>query len=734
MDKPETRPPGPAGGIPESGIGPEAADRASDQASEGGASQAQAARNRLARELSPYLLQHAGNPVDWYPWGEEAFERARADDKPIWLSIGYATCHWCHVMERESFEDESVAALMNDAFVNIKVDREERPDIDAVYMTVCQMISQSCGWPLNVVLTPDGEPFFATTYVPRDSRFGRRGMTELVPHIAGLWSERRDEIVGAAADFKQRLVDVSAGTSGDELGRAALDTATGALVGAHDGAHGGFGRAPKFPTPHNLSFLLRQWRRTGDEALLEIVESTLRAMRRGGVFDHVGRGFHRYSTDREWRLPHFEKMLYDQALLTLAYVEAFQATGHMEHATTAREIIDYVQRDMTSPEGGFYSAEDADSEGEEGRFYVWTESELREVLGDEDYRLVEGVFDVKPGGNFADEATGRRTGANVLHMPRGLEDAAARLGVGTDAIRDRLEPIRRQLLERRAERVRPLLDDKILTDWNGLMIAALAKAGAALDEQTYVEAAERAAAFVIRQMRCPDGRLLHRYRAGESGIAATLDDYAFLTWGLLELYEATGDASHLAAALELTDAMIDRFWDEDGGGFFLTAADAEELVVRPKETYDGAVPSGNSVAMLNMLRLARMTGRSDLEQRAAALSRAFGAGVTRAPASHAMLLSAVDFGMGPAREIVVVGDPAGPDTGAMLRRLRREYLPNAVLAFRPVGGSSAVIDALAPYVSGQEPVDERATAYVCEDHVCHEPTTDVEKALGQLRS
>jgi uncharacterized protein YyaL (SSP411 family) len=634
-------------------------------------------------------------------------------------------------MAHESFEDESVAGLMNDAFVSIQVDREERPDIDSVYMNVCRMISQSCGWPLNVVLTPDGRPFFATTYVPRDSRFRRQGMTDLVPHIAGLWATQRDEIVAAAAQFASRLSDLAANAPGDEPGETELKAAYSQLSDSYDNTCGGFGRAPKFPTPHILLFLLRQWHRTGDDAALAMVEGSLQAMRRGGVYDHVGFGFHRYATDREWELPHFEKMLYDQALLVMAYVEAFQATGDPAYSATAREVIEYVLRDLTSPDGAFYSAEDADSEGEEGRFYVWTAEELREVLGDADAALATEHYNVRAGGNFSDEATGRRTGANVLFTRGDTESLAADRDLSESELRDRLEVIRETLLEHREKRVRPLLDDKVLTDWNGLMIAALAKAARALDAPEYAAAASRAAAFVLGGMRRSDGRLLHRFRSGEPGIDGTLDDYAFFVWALIELYETTFDAAHLAAAAELTELMLRHFRD-DAGGLFLTPDDGEELVVRPKESLDSAVPSGNSVAMLNLLRLSRLTGRTELEAASADIGRGFGGSVGRAPGSHTLMLSAVDFAVGPSREVVITGNPERDDTRAMVRALNEAYVPTKVVVFRPTNMGEPAIDGVAPYVREYGTIDGRATAYVCEGFACHAPTTDAAEMLRLL--
>ncbi len=564
------------------------------------------ARNRLAGEKSPYLLQHADNPVDWYPWGDEAFAAAREQDKPIFLSIGYSSCHWCHVMEHESFEDEAVARLLNEHFISIKVDREERPDIDNIYMKVCQAMTGSGGWPMTVFMTPGGKPFFAGTYFPKQSKYGRPGMLELVPHMASLWKNDRKRLEQIGEHTTDALG--SHAFTGDEqkLSEKLLTTAYSRLEASYDDVHGGFGGAPKFPTPHQLSLLLRYWDRTGDARALEIVGTTLRKMYGGGIYDHLGNGFHRYSTDPMWLVPHFEKMLYDQAMLAIAYLEAHQATGNSFYGEVAEEIFTYVLRDLASPEGAFYSAEDADSEGEEGTFYVWKKDEITEVLGEEDGKIFCERYGVTGSGNFE--------GKNVLHISS--ETGADEVGLDT---------MKEKLLTIRSKRPRPMLDDKILTDWNGLMIAALARGTRVTGDPAYAAAAAKAADFILGGMRTSEGRLLHRYRDGESAIPGYLDDYAFLIWGLIELYEATFDAKWLSEALVLAGGMIELFGDrEDGrGGFFFTGRDAEKLIVRTKEVYDGAVPSGNSVAALELLRLGRMTGRTDLESAADALMEEF---------------------------------------------------------------------------------------------------------------
>ena len=676
--------------------------------------------NRLIHEKSPYLLQHAYNPVDWYPWGPEAFAKAREEDKPIFLSIGYSTCHWCHVMAHESFEDPEVAALMNDAFVSIKVDREERPDLDGIYMDVAVQATGSGGWPLNIIMTPDQKPFFASTYIPRETRFQRIGMLELIPRVKELWTVEREQLLESAEQIVAAVQESRDGTTGEELDREVLAQAYAQLASRFDSEYGGFGDAPKFPTPHNLLFLLRHWRRTGDSWALEMVESTLQAMRRGGVYDHVGFGFHRYSTDRQWLLPHFEKMLYDQAMLALAYTEAYQATGKPEYEQAAREIFTYVLRDMTDPGGGFYSAEDADSEGEEGKFYVWSKSEIEEILGD-DAEWVIDTFGLVDEGNFKDQATGLQTGENIVHLTHPLSESDAK----------RWENIRQQLFAVREERVHPYKDDKVLADWNGLMIAALAKGARAFDELAYADAAERAVGFILGTMRDGDGRLLHRYRDGEAAILANVDDYAFLIWGLLELYEATFDVDYLREAVALNDELLTHFWDEEGEGLYFTPDDGEALITRQKEVYDGAIPSGNSVAMLNMLRLARITADTELEAAAAAISRAFAGSVRAVPVGHSQLLQGVDFGIGPSHEVVIAGDPDSEDTQAMLRALRSRYVPNKVVLLRPPGDTPEIAD-VAEFTRYQNSIDEKATAYVCQNYYCERPVTDVDEMLKLL--
>ncbi len=686
--------------------------------------------NRLILEKSPYLLQHAYNPVDWHPWGPEAFQKAEREDKPIFLSIGYSTCHWCHVMERESFEDEEVAEAMNDAFVSIKVDREERPDIDATYMKVCQMMTGSGGWPLTIIMTPDKRPFFAGTYIPKQTRYGRTGMLELTAQIKDLWERDRTR----ALDVSTRIVEslhLEPSSKPQSLGEETLRFAYLQLSQSFDSRHGGFGTAPKFPTPHNLLYLLRYWKRTGEGKALSMVERTLRSIRMGGVYDHLGGGIHRYSTDAHWLVPHFEKMLYDQALASMAYTETYQATGDPFYRQVSEEIIGYVLSEMTSPEGGFYSAEDADCEGEEGKFYVWTEDEIRDVLAPEELNAFNTVYNVSKEGNYKDEATKSKTGKNILHMKRTASEYASELGVTEESLRLRLEQSKTKLLASRNDRVRPQRDDKVLTSWNGLMVAALAKAGRALGEPRYIEAASKTVEFILSTMRASEGRLLRRYRDGDASILGFLDDYAFFAWGLIEMYESTFDARYLKLAIETNEEMIRLFWDETGGGFFFTAEDSEEVLVRGKEVYDGAQPSANSVALLNLVRLSKLTADPDLDEKASALMDRFSEQVYASPVSHTFFMAAIDFVNGPSHEVVVTGAPDAEDTMAMLRALRERFLPNKVVLFVPDGEAPEVTE-IAPYAEGYRIVDGKATAYVCVNFSCQLPVTSVSEMLHLL--
>lgn len=692
--------------------------------------------NKLISEKSPYLLQHAYNPVDWYPWGAEAFQKAQAEDKPIFLSIGYSACHWCHVMEKESFDDPEVAGVLNEAFVCIKVDREERPDLDATFMKVCQTIAGTGGWPLHIIMTADKKPFFAATYIPKENRFGRTGLKQIAQQIKQLWATRRNELVESAERITMLLREGEKESREaqpfETLAESTLDEAYLKLEESFDENNGGFGYAPKFPSPHNLSFLLRYWKRTQNEKALEIVEKTLRAMRLGGIYDHLASGFHRYSTDSMWLVPHFEKMIYDQAMLVIAYTEAYQATRKDEYKQTALQVIKYVLRDMTDANGGFYSAEDADSEDQEGKFYVWTEQEIRQVLSQKEVELVRKAFNTQEQGNFIEATTGERNGKNILHMKKPLAEVASSLHFSPKEIQTLIDKACQKLLAARQKRIHPSKDDKILTDWNGLTIAALAKASQVFSKPEFATAAKKAADFIMGRLRDAEGNLLHRYREGDKGITGFLDDYAFLIWGLLELYEATFDAKHLRHAIDLADRMLRHFWDKTNGGFFQTADYSETTLIRNKEIHDGAYPSGNSVAALNLIRLARITGETMFEEKAEQIMNAFSVEVSKTPNAHAQLMSALDFALGPSSEIVIVGDPQKEDTAKMLQTLRSKFLPRKVVLFRSSVEESPEITGIGKFTKDLKGKEGKATAFVCRDHVCKTPTTDASAMLELL--
>ncbi|MFW9865681.1 MAG: thioredoxin domain-containing protein [Candidatus Thorarchaeota archaeon] len=680
--------------------------------------------NRLKNEKSPYLLQHAKNPVDWYSWGKDAFDKAHNEKKPIFLSIGYSTCHWCHVMAHESFEDNEVADLMNDVFVSIKVDREERPDIDKMYMIVCQMMTGSGGWPLTIIMTPDKKPFFAGTYFPKETRFGRIGLIDLIKRIKQMWNNNREELINSADQITLTLQNIDQESPGDKFNTSILKKTFKQLSTQFDKVNGGFGNSPKFPSPHNLVFLLRYWKRTGDKNALEMVEKTLQAMRKGGIYDHIGFGFHRYSTDSVWLVPHFEKMLYDQALIAIAYIEAYQATKKEEFKKTAQEIFTYVLRDMTSQEGGFYSAEDADSEGEEGKFYVWSMANLEKVLSEEDLELISKVFNIERSGNYLEEATGKKTGHNILHLKSNLDIKYQK----------RIQEIRKILFKNREERVHPQKDDKILTDWNGLMVAALAKGARALQDEFYLQAAKKAVIFIISNMQDSNNKLLHRFKDGVSEIQGYLTDYTFFIWSLIELYEATFDIYYLKTALELHDVQIKDFWDEEIGGFYFTSNNGEQLLTRQKEIYDGAIPSGNSIAMLNLLRLSYLTGNSELERKADILNRVFSEKIRANPLAYTQFLVAIDFVVGPSYSIVIGGNTDAEDTKKLINAVYNEYLPNKVMIQRKTEQKSPEIDKVSNFVQFFDNLEGKATAYVCINKTCKPPTHEIDKMLIYLNA
>ena len=676
--------------------------------------------NRLAKESSPYLLQHKNNPVDWYPWGDEAFQKALELNRPIFLSIGYSTCHWCHVMEEESFEDEQVAQLLNDNFISIKVDREERPEIDHLYMTVCQVMTGKGGWPLTIIMTPDKYPFFAGTYFPKKGRMGRPGMIELLPAISDAWVNKKDELIQSANQIKKYLIDSNNKELGDQLNQTILTNTNSQFINRYDKTHGGFGTKPKFPSPHNLIYLLRYHNMSGDKTSLLMVEKTLQEMRLGGIFDHVGFGFHRYSTDTEWILPHFEKMLYDQAMLTLAYTEAYQITNNQLYKDTAEEILYYVQRNMTDKRGGFYSAEDADSEGEEGLFYLWTIDEIKNILSNVESELLINTYGLNKEGNYDDEATGNRTEKNILYLKEPINNIE---------LKNRLNQIIKKLYQARKKRIHPLKDDKILTDWNGLMIAAYAKAGDVFNSDDYIQQAEKSAQFILKNLTDNNGRLLKRYRNGNAGVDAHLDDYAFFIWGLLELYEATFNVTYLAEAIQLSNIMVDEFWDVTNGGFFLGGENSEKLIVRAKTGYDGAMPSGNSVAAMNCSKLNRITGETKWAEISDKIFITFSNEIQQTPSGYASMVNAFLFNTDNPKEIVIVGSGKDSDTISAIEKIKSEYVPNKVIIFKDTDDELNKLSPLAKWTVTQETIDEKTTYYICQDFACKIPTTDLDLAL-----
>jgi len=682
--------------------------------------------NRLAHETSPYLLQHAHNPVDWYPWGTEAFERAGVENKPIFLSVGYSACHWCHVMERESFELAEIAELMNRSFINIKVDREERPDVDQIYMAAVQAMTGHGGWPMSVFLTPDAKPFYGGTYFPPDDGRGMPGFRRVLTAVAEAWRERRDEIVASAGEMTDKLramgeMPVSAG----ELNAALLEHAARSLARGFEPMHGGFGSAPKFPHPMDLKVLLRQHARTGDPHALHIVRHTLDKMARGGIYDHLGGGFARYSTDERWLVPHFEKMLYDNALLSQVYLEAYQVTSSPEYAQVTRETMNYVLGRMTGPEGGFYSTEDADSEGVEGKYYVWSHAEVHEALGADRAKTFEYVYDVTGEGNW--------DGHNILNLPKSIGQAAKILGIDESALRAELDEDRARLLEARDQRVPPAKDTKVLTSWNGLMIAALAEGTPILGDERYVTAARRAAGFLLESVRSLQGRLLHSYKDGQAKFNAYLDDYACLIDGLTRLFEVTGEPRWLEAALELASVMLKEFADPGGGSFFYTGESHETMIARQKDVYDNATPSGNAMAATALLRLGALTGRDDLRAAGRGVLEAVRAVLEQASMAAGQSLIALDFDLGTPQEFAVIAGPDRAEAQAVLREIYAQFRPHKVVALTTPEQAPA-LTRLVPWLADRPLRAGRTTTYICERFACREPVVGVEGVRAALRA
>src|SRR6266542_3569752 len=674
--------------------------------------------NRLAGETSPYLLQHAHNPVDWYPWGTEALGKAKTEDKPILLSIGYSACHWCHVMERESFEDERTAEVMNQHFVSIKVDREERPDLDGIYMQAIQAMTGQGGWPMTVFLTPDGTPFYGGTYFPPEDRHNMPAFTRVLQSVADAWKNRREEVEHSGQQLRDHMQQaMRRAPSRGILDTSMLDAAAQGIISQYEPTHAGFGNAPKFPQPMAIEFLLRHWRRTGDERARSAALHTLDQMARGGMYDQLGGGFHRYSVDGEWLVPHFEKMLYDNAQLARAYLMGYQATGNAFYRTVVEQVLNYVLRDMTDPSGVFYSTEDADSEGVEGKFYVWTPAELQLVLGEEkDARIFGAFYDVTERGNF-------EHGASILHMPRTPLEVAQQLGIPEAQLLEVLERGRQTLLQARDQRVRPARDDKVLTAWNGMMLRAFAEAGRALSEPTYLQAAINNAHFLLTTMRDANG-LFRTWKPGHAAhLNGYLEDYANLADGLLALYEATFESRWLEAAVELADAILERFGDGENGGFFDTSTDHETLITRPKDVFDNATPSGNAVAADVLLRLAVLTANPDYQRAAQNVLEMLREPMVRYPLGFARSLCALDFYLSQPKEVAILGHFQADDTQALLRATFEAFIPNKVVA----GGNATI-----PLLEGRGQRNAKATAYVCEHYVCQRPTSDPEELRAQL--
>jgi len=679
--------------------------------------------NRLVHETSPYLLQHKDNPVDWYPWGDEALGRARAEGKPIMLSIGYAACHWCHVMEHESFEDPETAALMNERFVNIKVDREERPDLDTIYMAAVQAITGQGGWPMTVFLTPDGEPFYGGTYFPPEPRHGMPAFRTVLASVATAYGEQREEIARNIAALREHLrtgLQFAGQVSGETVTVGALDAAVDALGKDFDWVNGGFRGAPKFPQPMTLDFLLRQHIRTDSTQVLDMAERTLQKMATGGLYDQLGGGFHRYSVDAVWLVPHFEKMLYDNALLVPVYLHAYQVTGNEFYRRIVVETLDWATREMVDPAGGFYSTLDADSEGHEGKFYVWTVDELTALLGADAARLVAAYYDVTARGNFE--------GVNILHVGEPLAAVAERIGVDPPVVQAALDRARPVLFAARERRVHPGRDEKVLTAWNGLMLRAFAEAAALLDRADYRATAERAAAFALATLR-RDGLLLRTYKDCQSKLNGYLEDYAFLADGLLALYDATFDPRWLTEVHSLADTMVAQFWDDADGGFFDTGRDHEALIARPKSVFDNAIPAGNSVAIEVLQRLAVIYDDTEYAEKADRVLRSLWETMTRYPTGFGRILCALDFALATPQEVALVGALDAPDTAALTAALRRRFRPNTVIALRQPDTAEDDQPAL---LRARDQIDGQATAYVCERYTCQLPVTTPDALAEQL--
>ncbi|KEI10174.1 hypothetical protein Z957_00130 [Clostridium sp. K25] len=657
--------------------------------------------NRLINEKSPYLLQHAYNPVDWYPWCEEAFLKAKQENKPIFLSIGYSSCHWCHVMEKESFEDEEVAKILNDKYISIKVDREERPDVDNTYMTFCQAVTGSGGWPLTIIMTPEQKPFFAGTYFPKKSMYGRPGIIQILKQISDEWKNNKDNIINTSNKLLNTMKERVSQDKSEEINESILHDAIMEMNYYYDNKYGGFGIAPKFPTPHKLMLLLIYYKVYNDKSALGMVENTLKCMYKGGIFDHIGFGFSRYSTDEKWLVPHFEKMLYDNALLAYVYTEAYQVTGKSFYKEVAEKIFTYILRDMTSPEGGFYSAEDADSEEVEGKFYVWSLEEIQSILG-EDAKEFCNTYDITEKGNFE--------GKNIPNL----------IGKDLENI-DKLEELRNKLFKVREKRVHPFKDDKILTAWNALMIVSLSYAGRVFENKEYINRAKKAYDFIENNLIRKDGRLLARFRHGESAYIAYLEDYSFLVWALMELYEATLESNYLKQALNFTDKMIKLFWDEESYGFFHSGRDGEKLILNLKDSYDTAIPSGNSVAAMNLIKLSKITGDNSLGEKAYKMFQGFGGNIKESLQSHSIFLISYMNYIKPSRQIVIASEKEDRLFKEMIKEVNKRFMPFTIILL-----NDGNLENIVPFIKDEKKIDNKTTAYICENFSCNKPVYNIE--------
>lgn len=675
--------------------------------------------NHLINETSPYLLQHAHNPVEWYPWGEEAFEKARAADKPMLVSIGYSACHWCHVMEHESFEDEQTAAIMNEHFVNIKVDMEERPDVDQIYMNFVQLTTGHGGWPMNVFITPDKIPFFGGTYFPPDSRYNMPSWRQVLVSVAEAYRDKREELLHSASEIlgEMRRVGLAEFGTGN-LSPDQMDAAFLSFTRTFDATNGGFGGAPKFPPSMSLEFLLRYFYRTQDEKALEMVTKTCTKMARGGMYDQLGGGFHRYSVDAVWLVPHFEKMLYDNAQLARVYLHVYQITKDDFYKRVAVETLEYVRREMFDEKGGFYSTQDADSEGAEGKFFVWTPSEVEEILDERDAQIFNFYYDVSEDGNFEEK--------NILNVNYTIESTAEALKISEAELEETLERGRKRLFAEREKRVKPFRDEKILTAWNGLMTATFAEAGAILESADYLEIARRNADFILENLQS-DGYLLRTYKDGRAKLNAYLEDYANFADALVELYQVSGERKYLTEARRLADLMITEFWDEENGGFFFTANNHEQLIVRNKDYYDSATPSGNSVAADVLLKLSKLAGDEKYERLAVTVLRLVAPQIRRSPNGFGRALSALEFYLNPTKEIVIIGGKGNE----LEREVWREYLPDKVVVLSDEEGKDAEI---IPLLQARKMIENRPTAYVCRNFTCQKPATNAGELRGQLKT